>query len=134
MLFLPQNCLKEASAEESPDPVSRNRAEWSNPVEFLFSCIALSVGLGNVWRFPFTGIIVDLIRMIITLYIFHGIIEFPQAYKNGGGAFLLPYFVVLFLIGKPLYFMELSWGQFSSYGQVKAWGAVPLLKGNAAIR
>ncbi|XP_035710053.1 sodium-dependent nutrient amino acid transporter 1 [Folsomia candida] len=100
-----KNCLKEASAEESPDPVSRNRAEWSNPVEFLFSCIALSVGLGNVWRFPFT------------------------AYKNGGGAFLLPYFVVLFLIGKPLYFMELSWGQFSSYGQVKAWGAVPLLKG-----
>jgi solute carrier family 6 amino acid transporter-like protein 5/7/9/14 len=31
------------------------RQQWSNPVEFLLSCIAMSVGLGNVWRFPFTG-------------------------------------------------------------------------------
>lgn len=27
--------------------------KWSNDVEFLLSCISLSVGLGNVWRFPF---------------------------------------------------------------------------------
>lgn len=40
------------------------------------SCIATSVGLGNIWRFPFT------------------------AYENGGGAFLIPYLIVLFLIGK----------------------------------
>lgn len=26
---------------------------WGNEIEFLFSCISLSVGLGNVWRFPF---------------------------------------------------------------------------------
>jgi solute carrier family 6 amino acid transporter-like protein 5/7/9/14 len=49
---------------------------------------------------------------------------------NGGGAFLIPYLIVLFFIGKPIYFLELAWGQFSSYGQVKAWKAVPLLKGN----
>ena len=52
------------------------RQQWSNPIEFLLSCIALSVGLGNVWRFPIT------------------------AYKNGGGAFLLPYLVVLIFIGR----------------------------------
>ena len=68
------------------------------------------VGLGNVWRFPYT------------------------AYENGGGefsreaenmqtlltgAFLIPYIVVLMLIGRPLYFMELVMGQFSSASSVK---------------
>ena len=72
------------------------------------SCISMSVGLGNVWRFPHT------------------------AYSNGGGAFLIPYLVVLIFIGKPLYFLEMALGQFSSYGPVKIWQAAPILKGNEA--
>ena len=66
----------------------------------------MSVGLGNVWRFPQT------------------------AAKNGGGAFLIPYLIVLIFIGRPLYFLEATLGQFSSYGPVKLWQAVPILKGN----
>lgn len=27
-----------------------DRANWDSPIEFLLSCIAMSVGLGNVWR------------------------------------------------------------------------------------
>ncbi|PNF16937.1 Sodium-dependent nutrient amino acid transporter 1 [Cryptotermes secundus] len=81
------------------------RQQWTNGVEFLMSCIAMSVGLGNVWRFPFT------------------------AFKNGGGAFLIPYIVVLFLIGKPIYYMEMAVGQFVSGGPVKAWAVSPALKG-----
>ncbi|CAG7815796.1 unnamed protein product, partial [Allacma fusca] len=50
-------------------------------------------------------------------------------YKNGGGAFLIPYLVVLFLVGKPLYFLELHLGQFSSYGPIKIWKMAPILKG-----
>jgi solute carrier family 6 (neurotransmitter transporter, glycine) member 5/9 len=69
------------------------------------SCVALSVGLGNVWRFPFT------------------------AYENGGGAFLIPYITVLILIGKPMYFMEMILGQFTSRGVVRIWEMAPILKG-----
>jgi len=90
----------EKGLEEEPE-----RQQWSNPIEFLLSCIAMSVGLGNVWRFPYT------------------------AYANGGGAFLIPYIIVLMLIGRPLYFMELAMGQFSSASSVKVWNMVPAVRG-----
>lgn len=53
-----------------------DRENWSGKLDFLMSCISVSVGLGNIWRFPFI------------------------AYENGGGGFLIPYVIVLFLIGK----------------------------------
>jgi len=81
------------------------RDTWTNPIEFLLSCISMSVGLGNVWRFSFT------------------------AYENGGGAFLIPYIIVLMLIGKPLYFLEMVLGQFASCGTVKVWASTPIAKG-----
>ncbi|XP_066249630.1 sodium-dependent nutrient amino acid transporter 1-like [Euwallacea similis] len=82
-----------------------NRAQWGNGLEFLMSCIAMSVGLGNIWRFPFT------------------------AKENGGGAFLIPYIIVLTVIGRPLYYMEMVLGQFSSRGNVKMYEKIsPVLK------
>lgn len=70
------------------------------------SCIAMSVGLGNIWRFPFT------------------------ARDNGGGAFLIPYLIILTFVGRPLYYMEMTFGQFSSRGTVKMYGKMaPVLKG-----
>lgn len=81
------------------------REQWGNPIEFLLSCIAMSVGLGNIWRFPFV------------------------AYENGGGAFLIPYIIVLMFIGKPLYYMELCLGQFASFGPVKVWELCPAFRG-----
>ena len=81
------------------------RELWGKEIEFLLSCIAMSVGLGNVWRFPFTAL------------------------ENGGGAFLIPYLIVLFLVGKPIYYLEMIIGQFSSRGAVKVWDLCPALRG-----
>jgi solute carrier family 6 amino acid transporter-like protein 5/7/9/14 len=89
------------AADLAPD-----RMVWDSQWEFLMSCISMSVGLGNVWRFPVT------------------------AFNNGGGAFLIPYLVVLVFIGRPIYFMELCLGQFTSFSQVKVWKCVPAFKGN----
>ena len=55
----------------------------------------LKVGLGNIWRFPYL------------------------AYKNGGGVFLIPYVISLFLFGIPLMYIELAVGQYTSTGNVQ---------------
>lgn len=65
----------------------------------------MSVGLGNIWRFPFTAL------------------------ENGGGAFVIPYLIVLFLVGKPSYFVEMILGQFSSRGSVKLYDFCPIMRG-----
>lgn len=98
---------KDAIVQNLPldEDEGEERQQWSHPIEFLLSCIAMSVGLGNVWRFPMT------------------------AYENGGGAFLIPYLIVLTFIGRPLYFLELAIGQFSSSGGVKVWDIVPAVRG-----
>ncbi|KAL9921350.1 sodium-dependent nutrient amino acid transporter 1-like isoform X1 [Glossina fuscipes] len=87
------------------DKTLPERDTWGKGVEFLMSCIAMSVGLGNVWRFPFTAL------------------------DNGGGAFLIPYLVVLFLVGKPIYYLEMIIGQFSSRGSVKVFDLCPAMRG-----
>lgn len=66
----------------------------------------MNVGLGNIWRFPFV------------------------AYENGGGAFLIPYILVLILLGRPMFFLEMSLGQFCSWGNVKMFEKLaPFLRG-----
>lgn len=69
------------------------------------SCISLSVGIGNIWRFPFT------------------------AYENGGGAFVIPYLIVLVVIGRPMYYLEMAIGQFVNKGPIKVWQLAPYMKG-----
>lgn len=102
-LLTSHNQTGSANNNTGEEPPSRDK--FKNSWEFLMSCISMCVGLGNIWRFP--GV----------------------AAANGGGAFLVPYLIVLLLVGRPVYYLEMCIGQFSSTGQVKVWEMSPILKG-----
>jgi NSS family neurotransmitter:Na+ symporter len=78
------------------------RERWSSKLIFIFAAVGSAVGLGNVWRFPYL------------------------AGKYGGGAFLIPYLIMLVILGIPLLIMEFAIGQRM---QVGAIGSFKKIKG-----
>ncbi|GFR91159.1 transporter [Elysia marginata] len=42
-----------SSSLDSPTGKIHKREQWAKKLDFLLACIGFSVGLGNVWRFPF---------------------------------------------------------------------------------
>jgi solute carrier family 6 amino acid transporter-like protein 5/7/9/14 len=99
------------------------RGNWSGKLDFLLSCLSYAVGLGNLWRFPYLCyrngggglLLIELFHLITTLYY--------------SGAFLIPYAVMLVFAGIPLFFMELSFGQFAAEGVISIWKVSPLMQG-----
>jgi len=65
---------------------------------FYLAAIGSAFGLGNLWRFPYV------------------------VSENGGGAFVLLYLFLVFLIGMPLLIAELSLGKLSRKSLVPALG------------
>ena len=77
--------------------MEETRELWNTRKGFIYAAVGAAIGLGNLWRFPF------------------------QAYKNGGGAFFLPYIVALFTCGVPLMILEYQLGKKVRGGSTKAF-------------
>ncbi|KAK7945160.1 hypothetical protein WMY93_000888 [Mugilogobius chulae] len=82
------------------------RGQWANKREYILTVVGTIIGLGNVWRFPYL------------------------CFKNGGGVFLVPYFLFLLTCGIPIFFLEVSLGQMTGQGSITCWRKIcPLLEG-----
>lgn len=103
---------KESSIEEravKPEETGVPRESWDSKLTFLLATVGYAVGLGNVWRFPYL------------------------AQKNGGGAFLIPYFVMLAIEGIPIFYLELAIGQRLRKGAIGVWHQVSPYLGGIGI-
>ena len=56
-------------------------------------------------------------------------LQIPYYDAVSTGAFLIPYVIMLFCTGMPLFFFELTMGQFTSQGPIGIWSVSPLFQG-----
>ncbi|XP_072303754.1 sodium-dependent neutral amino acid transporter B(0)AT1-like [Eucyclogobius newberryi] len=85
---------------------AEDRPKWDNKAQYILTCVGFCIGIGNVWRFPYL------------------------CQSHGGGAFLIPYLILLVLEGMPLLFMEFALGQRLRKGSVGVWRSInPYLTG-----
>ena len=68
------------------------RDRFGSYFQYLVSVLGFAAGFGSVWRFPYL------------------------IFKNGGGVFLIPYFILLILIGIPSFYFETALGQMFQRG------------------
>lgn len=74
------------------------REQWGSRIGLVLAMAGNAVGLGNFLRFP------------------------KQAVENGGGTFMIPYFIAFLLVGIPLIWIE--WG-VGRYGGQRGHGSMP---------
>ena len=66
--------------------MASEKSVWESNIAFVLAMIGSAVGLGNIWRFP------------------------NVLYSNGGGSFMIPYIVSLFILGISFVLVEYAVG------------------------
>ncbi|MGI9554301.1 MAG: sodium-dependent transporter [Thermodesulfobacteriota bacterium] len=82
--------------------MNNNRDLWMTRTGLILAMAGNAIGLGNFLRFP------------------------VQAAENGGGAFMVPYFIAFLFLGIPLMWVEWALGR---YGGEKGFGTAPAIFG-----
>ncbi|CAL8354240.1 unnamed protein product [Arctogadus glacialis] len=83
-----------------------DRPKWDNKTQYMLTCVGFCVGLGNVWRFPYL------------------------CQSHGGGAFMIPFLILLVVEGIPLLYLEFAIGQRIRRGGLGVWSTIhPYLSG-----
>ncbi|XP_064205123.1 sodium-dependent neutral amino acid transporter B(0)AT1-like [Anguilla rostrata] len=96
--------LEKMELEEAGD-----RPKWDNKAQYMLTCVGFCVGLGNVWRFPYL------------------------CQSHGGGAFMIPFLILLVLEGIPLLHLEFAIGQRLRKGSVGVWTSIHPYLGGVGI-
>ena len=80
--------------------MTNERGQWSSKLGFILAAAGSAVGLGNLWKFPY------------------------KAGINGGGAFVIVYIAVLFLVGFSLMIAEIALGRKTQLNALGAYRAI----------
>lgn len=100
---------KDVDLNSGSESEEDERGSWGSRLEFLLAIIGFTVGIGSIWRFPIL------------------------CARNGGGAFIIPFFFFMVTCGGPLYYIEVSLGQFSGQSAGSAFEFCPLFRGKHSM-
>ncbi|MEM0492487.1 MAG: sodium-dependent transporter [Candidatus Thermoplasmatota archaeon] len=77
-----------------------DRERWNSKIGFILATIGSAVGIGNIWRFS------------------------SVVGQNGGGAYLIPYLIAVFIFAIPLMILELTIGRYYQSDVITAFRKV----------
>lgn len=122
----------EESQLSSSEPPARDG--WNSKIEYFLAQVGFSVGLGNVWRFPYlchqNGGGEEPVSVTVLLNVISegshgscccGCSHLISAHLSSSGAFILLYVLLMLVMGIPLFFLELAAGQAIRQGSIGVW-------------
>ncbi|XP_060555847.1 sodium- and chloride-dependent glycine transporter 1-like isoform X2 [Ruditapes philippinarum] len=97
--------FENSSKDKNVRKLVENDNKFSSTCSTYLTLLGYSIGIADFWRFPFL------------------------LYRNGGGAFLIPFVIMIVVCGIPMYFLEYSISKFSGRGAYQLWDISPLFRG-----
>lgn len=79
---------------------SKDTKNFGSRFGYIMVAAGAAIGLGNIWKFPYL------------------------AYGGGGGAFIIVYLILCFVLGHPVVEMESAIGRYAKTNAIDAYGAV----------